>query len=157
MGCSALPCQSARCCFPYAPFVTFFLYQPAHAFTAKILSLCCDLTSSQIFLTIIKCRLGVSRIEKLCIGWIQSSRVRWWPGRVPSKLLCKIFFVVQLIPMILSGTAPLYLLSTMYVVAGALLGAPAGVEFREAVEAVKQVWCNPQVINAHAALGNVVA
>ncbi len=46
---------------------------------------------------------------------------------------------MQLIPMILNGTAPLYLLSTMYVVAGALLGAPAGVEFIAAIEAAKQV------------------
>lgn len=52
--------------------------------------------------------------------------------------------VAQLIPMILSGTAPLYLLSTMYVVAGALLGAPAGVEFIAATEAAKQVCACPQ-------------
>ncbi len=46
---------------------------------------------------------------------------------------------LQLIPMILNGTAPLYLLSTMYVVAGALLGAPAGVEFTTAIQAANQV------------------
>lgn len=46
---------------------------------------------------------------------------------------------MQLIPMILNGTAPLYLLSTMYVVAGALLGAPAGVEFTAAIQAAEQV------------------
>ncbi|BDA41223.1 hypothetical protein COCOBI_02-0030 [Coccomyxa sp. Obi] len=45
----------------------------------------------------------------------------------------------KLIPMILNGTAPLYLLSTMYVVAGALLGAPAGVEFITATQAAQQV------------------
>ncbi|CAL8462058.1 g1589 [Coccomyxa elongata] len=45
----------------------------------------------------------------------------------------------KLIPMILNGTAPLYLLSTMYVVAGALLGAPAGVEFTTAIQAANQV------------------
>jgi hypothetical protein len=41
--------------------------------------------------------------------------------------------------MVLSGTAPVYLLQTMYVVVGALLGSPAGVEFIAAVEAANQV------------------
>lgn len=68
-----------------------------------------------------------------------AARSALWRCHDSVTLILRASSAVQLISMVLSGTAPLYLLSTMYVVAGALLGAPAGVEFVTAIEAAKQV------------------
>ena len=47
--------------------------------------------------------------------------------------------LVQMIAMLFTGTAPLYLMSTTYVLVGALLGAPMGAEFKAALQAASQV------------------
>lgn len=47
--------------------------------------------------------------------------------------------LVQIIAMLFTGTAPLYLMSTTYVLVGALLGAPVGAEFKAALQAASQV------------------
>lgn len=41
--------------------------------------------------------------------------------------------------MVVNGTAPVYLQSTMYIVVGALLGTPNGAEFMTAIQAANQV------------------
>ena len=41
--------------------------------------------------------------------------------------------------MLFTGTAPLYLMSTTYVLVGALLGCPMGGEFKAALQAAWQV------------------
>ena len=49
---------------------------------------------------------------------------------------------MQIIAMLFTGAAPLYLMSTTYVLVGALLGCPMGAEFKAALEAAWQVDCN---------------
>ena len=46
---------------------------------------------------------------------------------------------LQIITMLFTGTAPLYLMSTAYVLVGALLGCPMGAEFKTALQAAWQV------------------
>ena len=48
---------------------------------------------------------------------------------------------MQIIAMLFTGAAPLYLMSTTYVLVGALLGCPMGAEFKAALEAAWQVGC----------------
>ena len=49
---------------------------------------------------------------------------------------------MQIITMLFTGTAPLYLMSTTYVLVGALLGCPMGAEFKAALQAAWQVSYN---------------
>ena len=46
---------------------------------------------------------------------------------------------MQILTMLFTGTAPLYLMSTTYVLVGALLGCPMGGEFKAALQAAWQV------------------
>ncbi len=48
---------------------------------------------------------------------------------------------MQIIAMLFTGAAPLYLMSTTYVLVGALLGCPMGAEFKAALQAAWQVTC----------------
>ena len=48
---------------------------------------------------------------------------------------------MQIIAMLFTGAAPLYLMSTTYVLVGALLGCPMGAEFKSALQAAWQVSC----------------
>ena len=54
--------------------------------------------------------------------------------------------------MLFTGTAPLYLMSTTYVLVGALLGCPMGAEFKAALQAAWQVSYNTNGISCRHAL-----
>ena len=68
---------------------------------------------------------------------------------------------VQIIAMLFTGTAPLYLMSTTYVLVGArlpqaLLGCPMGGEFKAALQAAWQVQTFRQPLACALSRGNIV-